>query len=499
MTTPTVESPTLLSKITDRKALRNLGIVCFQSSDIQAITKNSGPLTTSNEYQVHYWFLNGRFKFDEKTFIDIAIPTVYFNYEQQVSVAAVDFELEDVDVMSEALQPVHNSKVAEIMANEKLMALVETLTLKFNIDITPCAFEWIGLNLGTIHKHPGNLSTFSGTDLSTSVTSPGICYPFGPIGSSDVLHKPSFSSIMLHKTNRTVIGRTEYRTATSPSPKTVAYEKHRCISLIQEAAKQPGLITKFLGEQPIGMSYITTDYLTEEHLETMGIHDLILDALEDSGYTANTTFIKADNISEIRVTELSGWPLSGSKWGYGGKNSKTTTSIINQNKKVPHRNSKEWRKTAADIADFFGVELVPYSVLITKSRVERADYYEELHEAVFAKEVDADPTTLLPMDIIALQEKIWIETRDEATFGMALPSLDPREIDDPTGLLDLEDIEDQDAFMEAMAESTSTDEDKSTLTLTDMRSDLLSWGVNQAILAKSSAEQIVDIWIKASS
>ena len=150
----TPSSPTLLSKITDFKVLESLGIVLFQASDIRAITANSGPLAKANEYQVHYWFLNGRFTFENNVYVDIAIPTVYFNYEQQVASAAVDFELQAVDDMSEALRPVHNTKVNEIMENKPITDAIKDLTFILIQKMGQCSFEWIGVNLGTIHRHP---------------------------------------------------------------------------------------------------------------------------------------------------------------------------------------------------------------------------------------------------------------------------------------------------------------------------------------------------------
>ena len=457
-------SSTLLEKITDTKALESLGIVLFQASDIRAITANSGPLAKANEYQVHYWFLNGRFTFSDGVYIDIAIPTVYFNYKQEVSGAAIDFELTDVDEMSEALQPVHNTKVNELFANEPLMQLIDELNKKFNSQVGDCRFKWVGVNLGTIHRHPGGLSTFSGTDLNTSVTSPGICYPFGPLGEEDVIDKPSFSSIMLHKGSNTVIGRTEYRTATSPKPDHVHYKKHRCITFTYDKPSTPNPIAKFLGEEPKENSYIVTDYITDKQLETINIHDLILDALEESGYNANTSFVKEENLSKKKyVAPARKYPVGKSFQGATTKSSPNT---------VPHRNSKEWRNIANEVEDFYDVTLTPYSVLITMSAAKRLDYFQELYEAVYNKIPEVTATTLQPMDIINLQNKIWLETRNDLE------------------VLAKKDTELDDLFTLSMAD----DDDEDTISTQEMCHDLKLWGVPQESIDKLTPTQIAIAW-----
>lgn len=144
----------LLSKITSVKTLKSLGILLMQASDLRSITANSGSLARSNEYQVHYWALVGRFSFSDEVYIDIAIPTVYFNYKQEVSGSSVDFELSAVDEMSEALLPIHNTKVNEILTNKSITAAIEKLSSKFQTEVGSSTFSWIGVSLNTIHRHP---------------------------------------------------------------------------------------------------------------------------------------------------------------------------------------------------------------------------------------------------------------------------------------------------------------------------------------------------------
>ena len=76
--------------------LKHHGIILQKHSIIQKMYEQSGPNAKSNEFQMHYWMLVFRHTFDDGGFFDIAVPTCYFNYEQFVSTAHVDFEMKDV-------------------------------------------------------------------------------------------------------------------------------------------------------------------------------------------------------------------------------------------------------------------------------------------------------------------------------------------------------------------------------------------------------------------
>jgi len=131
--------------IKDKVVSANHGVILLSDKAMQEILINSGPLAKSNEFQVHYWFLNLRFRAADNSILDIAIPTVYFNYKQEVTSVHIDFDLKDVEAISEKLLPIHNSKVAEI-TNSNFISNLET---KLNI-----TFELSSVNFGSQHRHP---------------------------------------------------------------------------------------------------------------------------------------------------------------------------------------------------------------------------------------------------------------------------------------------------------------------------------------------------------
>jgi len=123
----------------------NQGIVLFNSADLKSIRDKSGPLTKQNEYQVHYWALVFRHKAADDSILDIAIPTTFFNYEQTVSSAHIDFELTDVDDVSDAVLPIHNMKAREILDSNFKNQLEARFGVKFEVFSSP---------LSQSHKHP---------------------------------------------------------------------------------------------------------------------------------------------------------------------------------------------------------------------------------------------------------------------------------------------------------------------------------------------------------
>ena len=314
----------------------------------------------------------------------------------------------------------------------------------------------------TFNKKRVGLSSFSGTDLSTNVNSPGICFPFGPIGTNDVQHKPSFSSIMLHDGSNNVIGRTEYRTATSPNETTVEYKKHKSLTFVFDQPTIPNSIAAFFGEEPIDNKYIFGDKVSEEQLLSTDISSIIFIGLRNSSYLPETKYIQSDNISE-KTFGMS----------FAHKLYKSKQNTKDEHIKTPSRNSKEWKTIALEIHDFFGVELLPYNSLIAMSSRDRASYYEELHESYYGEEIKIDNKSLLPMNIINLQDKIWKE------FNLDHQRLKDENIGLFAGLFNEDEINSDDVSGEEMCD------------------DLRVWGIDPDIIANASLEQIKSIWTKA--
>lgn len=189
--------------ITDKTSKKHFGILLSTQKSIEEFQIKSGMKKAfTTEYQYHYWALVARIKLDDEI-LDIAIPTVMFNYKQTVNHGAVSFHLNDVEEASNRNQKTAET-IAEILVNS---SFGEYLKKTFNGQI-----EWMNVPMNTCHVHPGNLSSFSGTDYSKNIKDPGICFPL-----SEPQEQASFSSIICHipnNNNTAKIVRTEYRNAT---------------------------------------------------------------------------------------------------------------------------------------------------------------------------------------------------------------------------------------------------------------------------------------------
>ena len=144
-TTTYKKPPTKIKTTTD---LRNVGVILMDDDVMQKIKNQSGPLANSCEYQVHYLSLNIRSKGQDGTILDICVPTVFFNYKQEVTGARIDFELTDVASMSKQLEAVHSMKAQEFLASDTYAQICA---------IIPAERQEIVLShqdMSSLHKHP---------------------------------------------------------------------------------------------------------------------------------------------------------------------------------------------------------------------------------------------------------------------------------------------------------------------------------------------------------
>lgn len=189
---------------------------------------------------MHYWMLVFRHQFEDEGFFDIAVPTCYFNYEQFVTGAHVDFEMKDVSDLSAKLTPLHNMISNQILATD-FKARLEAI---FGL-----SFEPLSVDVGTIHRHPGSSYSqrFSGTDLDANETHHGIVFPL-----RSGIDKPSFSGILAIDSTECNVAHYEYRIVNgSYDAKDLSYVKGRCLSITENNTYVAPTITavqRFFGQ-----------------------------------------------------------------------------------------------------------------------------------------------------------------------------------------------------------------------------------------------------------
>lgn len=272
-------------KIHEVSGNSNVGIMYWTQSALEDLTAKSGPLAARNEYQIHYWSLVMRLTSKrDKSIIDLGFPTVVFNYLQYVSGAHVDFELSDVNAMSEALKVLHTPIMNKLFTAIKTVPEYTLLESQFDV-------EFMEVALNTMHRHPTGVSSFSGTDLRKNhVTDTGVVFP---LATGD--NTPSFSSIIYNNPVKMI--RTEYRLASGAvaSEAGITYKKGFGGAFIynDRTLKIPDswLTTaiKYKKEQKF---YYVSDV---EFIEESYIHSFFRN-VSKLDYTIDTQFISADNV-----------------------------------------------------------------------------------------------------------------------------------------------------------------------------------------------------------
>ena len=277
-----------LPKIKDYLDTSNLGIMLVSHRAMQEIYSNSGKLARSNEFQVHYWFLNFRFTASDNSIIDVAIPTVYYNYAQTVSSATIDFDLKDVIAMSKAVEPVHNMLCTQILESG-IQSKIE--------DIIGSKVEAISMDYGSIHKHPGSSKhqSFSGTDLAKEADEPGVVYPL-----KDATLTPNFAGIMALDSNTCNIARYEYRIATGTLGEDIEYDNGMCATFVADEKHYPSEVEKLVGKLPTQDSYELYDNMKENTFTDK--FKLIAEELL-TVFSPMTKFINPDNLDE-KITHV---------------------------------------------------------------------------------------------------------------------------------------------------------------------------------------------------
>jgi len=152
------------TKIDDNQTLN---VVFFKQSILNTIMRKCLPKAGGSEFQFHYRALQVVIKNNEGNRIVFTIPTIFFNFDQEVSGATVDFDLRKVTEISNQIKPI-SQQLAKAHI-QKLKPVINSFKEKgFEV-------KYIEEEIGSIHRHPGRFG-FSATDLDDNPKSPGVIY-----------------------------------------------------------------------------------------------------------------------------------------------------------------------------------------------------------------------------------------------------------------------------------------------------------------------------------
>ena len=251
--------------IMENSSTRNQGIILFKQSDFQNIYKQSGPNAKLNEFQVHFWSLNFRLIFADKSLIDIAIPTVYFNYKQTVSSAHIAFDMLDVNATSKVAYKLHTFYENAILYSGFLSNLKIYLATAF--DDANVTIEITSNDLNSLHRHPGSSTyqTFSGTDLCKDPDNHGIVYAL-----ESGNNKANYAGIMAIDNKINNLAHMEYRLVNGKVYEDLTYEQNRCSALVLDDITKVSQAELFLNV-PVKKYYEvnTSGYINESFKEML--------------------------------------------------------------------------------------------------------------------------------------------------------------------------------------------------------------------------------------
>jgi len=271
-------------KIKDFITDTSQGVILIDSRAMQEIFVKSGPLAKDNEFQVHYWFLNLRFRAPDNSILDIAIPTAYFNYKQEVSKAAIGFNMKQIGEISDQIKPLHNVKVNQLLE----LGIAEQFEALLGVK-----FETQSAQYGSIHRHPGSSSyqSFSTTDLALESEEPGVVFPFGEAKED----RPNFAGIMAIDNGQCRVAHYEYRTANGTLGTDIEYVQANCAAIVIQEEATLSTVQRLFGEDP-KRSYTTLDNCSQSEA-VIGIEKIAHELFLGEGYSPSTNIISEDNLS----------------------------------------------------------------------------------------------------------------------------------------------------------------------------------------------------------
>ena len=280
-------------EVKDVKVSTLFGISYFNQKDIDEFFKKSGKHAEDNEFQCHYTALTGIAKVDTQVLL-VNIPLVYFNYPQTVSTASVKFELKEVSDKSNEL-----NEYASLLAQD----CMKSAFIKQIEQIFP-DIEWVVSPLNTIHRHPGRMASFSGTDYDKDPTNPGICFPLSQASGS-----PSFSSIVCKENGTMKIVHTECRLANgSVAEQNMTYYHGRNYTYVEGYMNEPSLLEKLFN---VNDNNSVPDYFTVDKCTSS---DDLMKICQMISYKGCTENINPEHVKKEAYHSYAGYYSGGGKY-----------------------------------------------------------------------------------------------------------------------------------------------------------------------------------------
>lgn len=405
-----------LNPIKDKVDLSNQGIILISGKTMEEIYKKSGPLASSNEFQVHYWFLNLRFRAEDNSILDIAIPTTYFNYPQEVTSVHIDFELKDVVEMSKTVEPIHNMKVNELQETD----IIPNIEKLFGVQ-----FESMSEHSSSIHKHPGGSKSqnFSTTDLKKSAKEPGVVFPIQE-ASEDM---PSFAGIMALDSGVCNVAHYEYRTVNGKLGEDITYKQGRCLALVTREVKKVSVVEKLLGIRQEEAYYVKA-----KNVHEISEYRELIHLFKSIAFNPSTDCIDPQNITKPASRTLLGDTVLGKALSavFPTKD-KSTQDLIDNDAATLKRYDGFIPKTPTELNNMSDTLLLEYYIYLNKlyfgeDCVEVTfESTEEMLEEVTALQVDIGEELLdlqqkAALNTITVPKKETLEQKREILVGYGM-------------------------------------------------------------------------------
>jgi hypothetical protein len=354
--------------IKDNKSTNNYGILLLNQQNLDNIRhKSEVNITTHDEYGFHYRALVARVvtgSGNTSEFLDICIPTVYYNYKQEVSGGEVEFHLADVEAAANEVKPLSDMMVNKLFESD--ISLGTRLNNLFNELKIKAEYFDVGVN--SIHMHPAGLHRFSGGDLDTDHTNPGICFPL-----SKAEKETNFASIVTRRGKGVILGHTEYRIADGDvsTNEPINYYHGKSITLVKGYAPTDDRTTmqKLLGfkvDEPI------KSYTVSDGLDLSDFANKVNELFNESDYVAFDDTVISDNVSKYVYKPK---PVAKKKPAIAASKQKTITAKHVELKIVYTDKTTGDKYTQDDIDDIIE-ELMYSSTGVSKAELMQLEYKE---------------------------------------------------------------------------------------------------------------------------